>query len=121
MRVLFCKVGVIRLFFILFSFVSDVALSAETITFKQNLSPKISWLNYGLIIVILLLLVLAIAKKHKPGVSKKSDCQLIEKKYLGNKTVVYVFDYQKQRFLLADNQHAVAIHPLQVCDSNEQI
>lgn len=121
MRVLFCKAGVIHLLFILLSFVSNDALSAETITFKQSLSPKISWLNYGLIIVMLLVLVLAIAKKHKPGMSKKSVCQLIEKKYLGNKTVVYVIDYQQQRFLLADNQHALAIHPLHACDNNDQI
>lgn len=106
---------------ILLSLFSHTVMSAEAITFKQSFSPNISWVNYGIAIIMLLVIVIVIAKKHKPNVSKKSICQLVEKKYLGNKTVVYVIDYQQQRFLLADNQHALAIHPLDSRDSNEQI
>lgn len=97
------------------------AMSAETIAFKKNFSANISWLNYGIAIAMLLILALIIAKKHKPALTKKPICQLVEKKYLGNKTVIYVIDYQQQRFLLADNQHALAIHELSTRDTDEKM
>lgn len=108
MRFISCKTGA----FIVLSFLPLVATSAEAITFKPDFSAKLSWLNYGVAIVMLVIIALIIAKKYKPNIAKKSVCQLIEKKYLSNKTVVYVIEHQQQRFLLADNQHALAIHEL---------
>jgi len=84
--------------------------TTEPIVFKQEFSPKNGWFNYGLAITILLIVILVLAKKYKSKPLGPIGCQLIEKKHLGNKTVVYVIEYQQQRFLLADNQHALAIH-----------
>ena len=50
----------------------------------------------------------------------KPICQLVEKKYLGNKTVIYIIDYQQQRFILADNQQALAFHQLAQERADEQ-
>ena len=93
------------------------ATTIEPMVFKPEFSPKHGWLNYGMAIVVLLIMVLVLAKKHNiktPGLRDSSQgCQLIEKKHLGNKTVVYVIEYQQQRFLLADNQQALTIHQLE--------
>ena len=102
-------------------FYSSVAMASETMAFKPEFSPKISWFNYGLAIIILLIIIFFIAKKHKPGLMGNSACQLLEKKYLGNKTVVYIIEYQQQRFLLADNQQALALHPLKLEETNEHV
>ena len=107
---------------LLLSLLSSIALAAsEPIVFKQAFSPRISWFTYGAVIVLLLGIVLAVAKKQKPGSTKKSACTIIEKTYLGNKTVVYVIDYQRQRFLLADNQHSLVLHSLIPENTNEQM
>lgn len=92
--------------------VAALANAAEAITFKEPFAPGYNWLAYGVTVAILLILALVIAKKHRPGSSPQSQCTLIEKKYLGNKTVVYVLEYQKQQYLLADNQHALALQRL---------
>ena len=95
--------------------------TAEPIVFKQEFSPKNGWLNYGLAITVLLIVILVLAKKYKSRPPNLAGCQLVEKKHLGNKTVVYVVEYQQQRFLLADNQHALAIHPVEsVLNKGEQ-
>ncbi len=91
---------------------SSRALAMESMVFKQPFSPHNGWLTYGIAIVLLLIIVLVVAKNHRVAAPQKSICQLVEKKYLGNKTVVYVIDYQQRRFLLADNQHALALHAL---------
>lgn len=110
------------LLLMIFSFCSLAASAAEAITFKQPFSVKMNWLNYGITIVILLLIIaLFIAKRHKPHQAKQSLCQLVEKKYLGNKTVLYVIDYQQKRFLLADNQQALAIHELPARETDEKL
>lgn len=89
-----------------------LANTAETIKFKEPFAAGYNWLAYGITLAILLILALVIAKKHKPDSSPQSQCKLIEKKYLGNKTVVYVLEYQKKQYLLADNQHALAMQPI---------
>ena len=90
-----------------------ITSTADPIVFKQEFSPKQGWLNYGLAIMILLIVIIVLAKKHKPRSTNLSGCQLIEKKHLNNKTAVYIVEYQQQRFLLADNQNALAIHRLE--------
>lgn len=106
---------------LIFTLFTPMALAVDPIVFKQPFSPHNGWLSYGIAVIVLLIIVLVIAKKHRPNVIQKSVCQLIEKKYLGNKTVVYVIDYQQQRFLLADNQHALAFHALIEGSANEQV
>lgn len=85
----------------------------HTIAFKEPFMPKTGWLHYGLVILMLLVIVIMLAKKFKPGQISPSACKLIEKQHLGNKTVVYILQYQQQRFLLVDNQHALAIQEVQ--------
>ena len=87
-----------------------IAMAAEPIVFKPDFAPKQGWLNYGVAIVILLSIILVLAKKHKTRLPDLAGCKLIEKKHLGNKTMVYIVEYQQQRFLLADNQQALAVH-----------
>ncbi len=82
------------------------------IIFKQEFTPTHGWMSYGVAIAALVLIILVLAKKLKPRENALQGCQLIEKKHLGNKTAVYVIEYQQQRFLLADNHHALAIHRL---------
>ncbi len=89
-----------------------LATQSEPILFKQPFSPKIGWINYGLALSVLLIFILMLAKKHKPGQPQRAACQLIEKKQLSNKTAVYIIEYQQKRFLLAENPHALAIHSL---------
>ena len=86
--------------------------TAEPIVFKPAFAPKNGWLNYGIALVILLVIILVLVKKHKPRSTLQPGCQLIEKKYLSNKTIMYIVEYQQQRFLLADNQQSLAIHAL---------
>lgn len=91
---------------------TSIASASDAIIFKPDLTPHSGWLHYGIAILILLMISLFIAKKYRYRVIPIVNCQLIEKKYLGNKTIVYIIEYQRQRFLLADNQHALAVHPL---------
>ena len=100
---------------------TPVAIAGEAILFKQPFSPKHGWLAYGVAIILLAVTALIIAKKHKPGASLQPICKLVEKKYVGNKTIVYIIEYQQQRFLLADNQQALALHPLSKETADEQV
>lgn len=110
-----------RVIVALFGVCYSTIVAAEPIVFKQALSPKNGWLQYGLAITVLLILILVLAKKYKYRTPNLSSLQLIEKKHLGNKTVVYVIEYQQQRFILADNQQALAIHPLNHPETNESV
>ncbi len=91
----------------------NTLVTDEPIPFKQPFIPKGGWLNYGLVIIMLLVIVIMLAKKFKPRQASQATCKLIEKQHLGNKTVVYILQYQQQRFLLVDNQHALAIQEVQ--------
>lgn len=86
--------------------------SSTSIPYKQTIAPKQGWVSYTLTIIMLLVMVLILAKKFKPKHASSTSCRLVEKKQLGHKTVVYVIEYQHHRFLLADNQHALALHVL---------
>ena len=100
----------------------------QTIPFKAPFSPQYSWVTLAVTLAILVVVTLVIAKKYKPNTVCISPCRLIEKKYLSNKTIVYILEYQQQRFLLADNQQSIALHPLEsaigiskkpLCKTNE--
>ncbi len=91
----------------------------DPLLFKHEFSPHAGWLSYGVVILLLLVMIVFLAKNRKPFATNTTDCKLIEKKHVGHKTVVYVMEYQQQRFILADNQQALAIYPLMQGDSNE--
>ncbi|MFC3909494.1 hypothetical protein ACFORL_10480 [Legionella dresdenensis] len=86
----------------------------QAAAFKQPVTPKPMYL---VTVLLLLVIALAFARKNKTFAISKSDCQLVEKKYLGNKTIVYIIEYQQQRFLLASTTQSLAIQPLsyEVC------
>lgn len=90
---------------------SQTAISVNAIEFKPEFSPC-GWMSCAIVACILLAIVLLLIKKQKSPRAPVSACQLIEKKYLSNKTIIYVIELQNQRFLLADNQHALALHAL---------
>lgn len=81
-------------------------------TFKPDFHFSLSWGSYTLALMMLLVVIFILAKKHRPLISPKTDCKLIEKTALSHKTMVYIIEHQQQRFLLADNQQSLAIHPL---------
>lgn len=91
---------------------APISIANDRIIFKQKFSPHHGWLNYGMAILVLLTITWVLAKKYKPKTMLSDGCQLIEKKHIGNKTIIYIIDYQQQRFLLADNQQALTIHQL---------
>lgn len=104
---------------LLFSLTVHTAMAAEPMAFKKDFSLKISWFNYITAIIALLGLVFFIVKKQRTLSAKESVCRLIEKKHLAGKTVVYVIDCYQQRFLLADNQQSLTLHPLMTEDADE--
>lgn len=99
----------IRIFLVLLSYlISPSVIADDSLHFKQALVGNNHWLSYGMVMLALLLVIGYITQKYKPNTPNKALCRVIEKNHLGNKTVIYVIDYQEQRFLLADNQHALS-------------
>lgn len=98
-----------RVFCMLMSFlISPLVIADDAIHFKQTFVRHSHWLTYGIVMIALLLVIAYITQKYKPNKLDKALCRVVEKNYLGNKTVIYVIDYQEQRFLLADNQHSLS-------------
>ncbi|WP_133135603.1 hypothetical protein [Legionella rowbothamii] len=90
------------------------ALHAQnTLAFKQDPIAQIHWIPYLVVLLILLVILSFLAKRSKGLVKKPTQYQLIEKISVHHKMQVYILDYQGQRFLIADNQNALAIHPIQ--------
>jgi flagellar biogenesis protein FliO len=87
--------------------------------YKPEFAPQYSWISSVIILIILLMLLLFWVRKNKIRVQPTGSCRLIEKKYLSNKTVLYVIEYQTQRFLLADNQHALTLHACENKDKDD--
>ncbi|MDI9817546.1 MULTISPECIES: hypothetical protein [unclassified Legionella] len=98
-------------FNLLMYFLSAPAFAGK-IPFKEAIEPKQGWFSYVLAILALLAIGLVLMKKNNPIASKQSLCKILDKKHLGNKTVVYVIEYKNQGFLVADNQQALALHAL---------
>jgi len=91
----------------------SITYSQSALGFKPDPVHSIHWTPYLITLGILFMFLLFLAKKSKRLVKTNSQCQLIEKIPLHHKTQAYVVDYQGQRFLIAENQNALAIHPLQ--------
>lgn len=88
------------------------ASAADSILFKPDYLPQHNWTRYIVAIIILFFIGILFVKKNKRLSTLSNTCQLIEKKHLGNKTIVYILDYQQQRFILADNQQALVLYAL---------
>lgn len=95
------------------SIIAPTALGADgTLTFKTASISTSHWYLYLVVIGVLFLTLLFLAKKSKGLVKPTSEGRLIEKIPLHHKAQVYIIEYQNQRFLIADNQNALAIHPM---------
>jgi flagellar biogenesis protein FliO len=88
-------------------------LAEEAIVFKKELISTFHWFPYSIILIVLIIAVLVLAKNSKKIIKTHSSCKVIESIAIHHKTKVHVIDYQGQKFLLADNQHSLAIHALQ--------
>lgn len=82
-------------------------------TFKKDPLSTLPWYPYVLILGILFAVLFILAKKSKNLIKPHPTCQIIERIPIHHKTQVYVIDLYGQRFLIADNQNALAIHPVQ--------
>jgi flagellar biogenesis protein FliO len=98
---------------LLLGLMAPLTVFAEGTLFKQDPMNTIHWFPYIVILGILFVVLFVLAKKSKVLVKTNSNCQIIEKIPVHHKTQVYVINYQGQRFLIADNQNALAIHSLQ--------
>ncbi|ARG96953.1 hypothetical protein [Legionella micdadei] len=99
------------LLFGLMSF-SSSQVFAENIPFKENFQLKPGWIIYLLAILTLAAIYLISARKNRGSQLQSSACLVVDKKRLSTKTTVYILDYQNQRFLLAENQHALVFQQL---------
>lgn len=89
------------------------SLSAQaTVQFKSEVGTSTHWLAYTSVLIILLVIVLLLGKYSKKNRLTSSKAHLLETITIHYKTKAYVIEYQGQRFLIADNQNAIAIHAL---------
>jgi hypothetical protein len=89
------------------------SLSAEaSLPFKKEAAESIQWLPYLFVVLILLSLLLFLAKYTKKSPLNKARSHVVETIVLHYKSRAYIVEYQGQRLLIADNQQAIAIHPL---------
>lgn len=93
--------------------------AANSIPYKVSLLPQYQWTTYALILLILLLFSLYTAKKQARQSIKNSNCRLIEKLNLSNKTTLYLLEYQNQQFLLADNLQSITFKSLNCKDRDD--
>jgi hypothetical protein len=87
-------------------------IAQEPIPYKHDFALSIHWFPYGLVLLVLCVVLAILAKKSKHKTSGSPQCRVVESLSLNHKTKMYVLDYQGQHFLIADNQHGLAIHPL---------
>ena len=89
------------------------SMAERAIVFKKELLSSYHWFPYGLVLIALILAILILAKKSKKIIKTPSQCTVLERIAINHKTKAYIIDYQGQKFLIADNQHSVAIQALQ--------
>ncbi len=96
----------------LLSFFIHPLYAEEAISFKKEVVASSSWLPYGITLLTLVFGLLVLAKHSKKIIHNTTQCRIVEKISVHNKTKVYVIAYQEQKFLVADNQNSLAIHAL---------
>lgn len=82
------------------------------IPFKQDNNLSMHGFPYGLALIGLIIVVAITAKQLKWSRPAKNQVKILERLFLHSKTKAYVLEYQGQRFLIADNQQALAIQAL---------
>lgn len=92
----------------------------ESLLFKKEMITNTHWFSYVLALFVLFVSLLILAKFTKKGGIPNPQCKIVERINIHHKTKVYVLDYQGQRLLLADNQSALAIYPLQDSESHHE-
>lgn len=102
----FRKITLLLFFF----FLSFNVCAEHSLPFKKEISTN-HLFSYLLVLGILFLTLFFLAKKSKKLINT-NQCQILERIPIHHKTKVYILDYQGQRFLIADNQNALAIQPL---------
>lgn len=101
-----------RFIFLVLTFWINPLFAKEELVFKKELISNPHWYSYGLVLFLLLISIIFLARYSKKTGVTELKCKVVERINIQHKTKVYVIDYQGQQFLLADNQHALAIHPL---------
>jgi flagellar biogenesis protein FliO len=87
-------------------------LAQAALQFKNDIGTSTHWLPYIGVLLILLTVSLFLAKYSSKNRSKNSKANILETIPIHYKTKAYVIEYQGQRFLIADNQNAIAIQAL---------
>ncbi len=87
--------------------------AANTLPFKTELVTHHSWYSYGFILAGLLSILIILAKMTQSKIKHSTNGKVLDHFPIHHKTKAYVVDYQGQRFLIAEHQNALAIHPLQ--------
>ncbi|KTD51325.1 flagellar biosynthetic protein FliO [Legionella quateirensis] len=100
------------LLLILISWINPL-LANQPVVFKKELVTNTHWSPYVLILFVLLAVLFILAQYSKKSKTTSSKCKVIEQVSVHNKTKIFVIDYQGQQFLLADNQNALTLLPLQ--------
>ena len=98
---------------ILLFVLSNPLLAQAALSFKQELSTDVHWLPYCLVLFTLLVILVIFSKWTKKTSRLPKQCRIIEKTLIHHKTKAYIIDYEGQRFLIADNQNAIAIQRLE--------
>lgn len=104
---------------LLLSMVSFSLFAEEALTFKPVFMPQRGWFSYGLAVAALLAIIIFLAKKNKHLHQNNPTLQTIDKIRLNHKTTLFIVEYQKQRFLLADNQQSLCLQALKLGVPNE--
>ncbi|MFI4962597.1 MAG: hypothetical protein ACHP6H_01925 [Legionellales bacterium] len=108
-----------RILILLCTVIAHPLFAEQSFVFKKEVVNNHHWLAYGLVFLVLLAALLVLTKKSKTLLKKPIQSSVLELLPLGQKTKVYVIEYQGQQFLVADNQQALAIHSVQggLCES----
>ncbi len=91
---------------------SSYAMAHNAIPFKQELPSTMHWLAYGVVTLFLFCLLIYLKYYVKPKTSAHPAKHSVKIIPLHGKTKAYVLTIQGQQVIIADNQHAIAIHSL---------
>ncbi|MFI4918192.1 MAG: hypothetical protein ACHP65_01400 [Legionellales bacterium] len=94
------------------SVMTQSLVATNQLVFKKEQLFNSHWYHYGLVMLALLIAAFLVAKKTKPTVNGSIKGKIIERLPVHNKTKIVIVDYDGQKFLIADNQHSLAIQPL---------
>ena len=97
---------------ILMSWINPLSAN-QPVVFKKELVSNTHWFPYLLVLFVLITVLFILAQYSKRSKSTSPKCRVIEQVSVHNKTKIFVIDYQGRQFLLADNQNALTLLPLQ--------